>query len=822
MEGTDGFVARTADAATWRPSTAPDCETSGCPCELWSALPDGLDAEKPEARWTSPREEAGMRRFLKDCGCGSDVGSRGLRPDAMNGAFTCPGFVRAFVDYATWRARMLEGVGARRASRGRDGTTPPWKVLVVRTDWKGIGAGHMGPIAAEWLVFAMVTRRVLFIDERAHWNFQDYFRGYLGLDLRLTREMRGGLEAAGLKEEVLDFTDPSMQGFRSGAEPGGDHFIPGDADRDEPSGWVHGAKCRVGHCVTWRNCTRDTSDVVRGCGGAGSCHLGASSEWTCRECLACSREILLRGDWVTVVGNRVRPPSVVDDPDMPHLDERRALWRELAEAAGPNQASMLRALWPDQEVKNINDLTVHTHPCLRCAFFALFRPKWPMKGKIAGGQNGDGRDEEEYSYWAKLMGSRIGHAAPGTLGCLKIRTGYPEDPRCFPDDVRSTATCIQATLKQPPCTVAYAQHMASRLQVRDEGSGSIIGHVNVSDVIGCMRRRLGNGNGGATRRVTRDAAAGRRTPMTPVVHLSTDAPAIQNFLAQEAADIVMAFEGAGVDLNNGYRGTQDSSAVSRRKVALDFYAQGWCDESVALSPSEFFYTGALRLTGRRKGVVENQAWGCATLENANPDLRVEMMNVNMANDEAVSKAKAAQTLLSDNNLKCLEDTWGNVKERRQQVKLNKKTETERTREEFGTVLVSESVSRGDTEEGQRRQERYKNLRVERTAEYKTMADPAPPLSPPMWPPSRPPPKLASNHPTLPSKAEVLVKVNEKRSNVTSPRQDEPVRPLESNTGRPETSFPKASLVLSFATGSASFLLCRWAVAGLRRRRLRHG
>jgi hypothetical protein len=27
------------------------------------------------------------------------------------------------------------------------------------------------------------------------------------------------------------------------------------------------------------------------------------------------------------------------------------------------------------------------------------------------------------------------------------------------------------------------------------------------------------------------------------------------------------------------------------KVAMDFYAQGWCDEAVTFSPSEFFVTG---------------------------------------------------------------------------------------------------------------------------------------------------------------------------------------------------------------------------------------
>jgi hypothetical protein len=144
-------------------------------------------------------------------------------------------------------------------------------------------------------------------------------------------------------------------------------------------------------------------------------------------------------------------------------------------------------VWPDAGEKNVNDLTINTHPCVRCAFFALFRPKWPKTRTTKEGQSqqrrndgdgndggdggvgggGDGKvdsgggddDVESGRYWGKLMRSRIAHAPAGTLGCLKIRTGYPENPMCFPDDVPRTAACVEAALKQPPCMVAYLQHM---------------------------------------------------------------------------------------------------------------------------------------------------------------------------------------------------------------------------------------------------------------------------------------------------------------------------------------------------------------------------
>jgi len=84
-----------------------------------------------------------------------------------------PGFLRMYVRYMTWRAAALE---APKKGGGRPGRSRT-RVLVIRTDWNGIGTGHIGPTVAEWLMFAMVSNRVLFIDERAAWNYQEYFQG---------------------------------------------------------------------------------------------------------------------------------------------------------------------------------------------------------------------------------------------------------------------------------------------------------------------------------------------------------------------------------------------------------------------------------------------------------------------------------------------------------------------------------------------------------------------------------------------------------------------------------------------------------------------
>ena len=142
------------------------------------------------------------------------------------------------------------------------------------------------------------------------------------MDLRLTRTMEAALVEAGLVEEVLDFTEPSGPGFMSGGEPGSNHFS--DTGEEEEEGvkeeegegsakrrsggsdggggrslledeklrttWSLGAKCRVGHCVTWANCTRgQLRDVGNkeqgggGCGGGGSCAMGAAIQWECAE-----------------------------------------------------------------------------------------------------------------------------------------------------------------------------------------------------------------------------------------------------------------------------------------------------------------------------------------------------------------------------------------------------------------------------------------------------------------------------------------------------------------------------------------------------------
>ena len=47
-------------------------------------------------------------------------------------------------------------------------------------------------------------------------------------------------------------------------------------------------------------------------------------------------------------------------------------------------------------------------------------------------------------------------------------------------------------------------------------------------------------------------------------------------------------------MNNGYRDTQENSFQNKMKVALDFYVQGWCDDTLMLSPSEYYVSAGMR------------------------------------------------------------------------------------------------------------------------------------------------------------------------------------------------------------------------------------
>ena len=81
------------------------------------------------------------------------------------------------------------------------------------------------------------------------------------------------------------------------------------------------------------------------------------------------------------------------------------------------------------------------------------------------------------------------------------------------------------------------------------------------------------------------------------IHVATDAPVVADYVSlfspRNHANVFI-LPGRGVDLNNGYRDTQENSFQNKMKVALDFYVQGWCDDTLMLSPSEYYVSAGMR------------------------------------------------------------------------------------------------------------------------------------------------------------------------------------------------------------------------------------
>jgi len=96
---------------SWHPSGARDCVVSSCACKLWANLPSSLTAAPPPLSWNSPREEAGLTHFLRDCGCETSIGTptrhRGLQPRAEGEDFSCRGQGLTLVQFSAQLERFL-------------------------------------------------------------------------------------------------------------------------------------------------------------------------------------------------------------------------------------------------------------------------------------------------------------------------------------------------------------------------------------------------------------------------------------------------------------------------------------------------------------------------------------------------------------------------------------------------------------------------------------------------------------------------------------------------------------------------------------------
>ena len=497
------------------------------------------------------KEQLSMYAFESRCGCAreedirKDLGMNETERGALDEEetksdkerhFACHEFLEKYGNYVAWRNRVLSNDASDDQERKEA------KYLVVKTAWFGLGLGHMGNTVAEWLAFAMQVKRVLFIEELADWNVLEYFEGHLGMNLRygdaeekMMRERVGGKE----KEAILAL---------------------GALGADEST-------CRKGHCRarSWaeaKTC-REYKDVDGAkpeyCDGEKiACESADVAGWQCEPCLQCASDLLQNAKWVTIRSDAgIKPPSLISDPDLKNEALRQFIWQIGNSNKRDEDWDVLKALTKTVDKSRSQDnnayfpATVAQHPCLRCAFFALMRPR-----------------AELAEAWGAVLGSKA--ADSNRLQCLKVRTGYPESSTCFPDDTPKSDVCVEQIFSHPTCSVSYQFHTAVRLVSRTDRER----HVTIKEALNCLASQ-------------KDA----------FIHVATDAPVVADYVSlfspRNHANVFI-FPGRGVDLNNGYRDTQENSFQNKMKVALDFYVQGWCDDTLMLSPSEYYVAAGMR------------------------------------------------------------------------------------------------------------------------------------------------------------------------------------------------------------------------------------
>lgn len=497
------------------------------------------------------KEQLSMYAFESRCGCAreedirKDLGMNETERGALDEEetksdkerhFACHEFLEKYGNYVAWRNRVLSN------DASDDQERKAAKYLVVKTAWFGLGLGHMGNTVAEWLAFAMQVKRVLFIEELADWNVLEYFEGHLGMDLRygdaeekMMRERVGGKE----KEAILAL---------------------GALGADEST-------CRKGHCRarSWaeaKTC-REYKDVDGAkpeyCDGEKiACESADVAGWQCEPCLQCASDLLQNAKWVTIRSDAgIKPPSLISDPDLKNEALRQFIWQIGNSNKRDEDWDVLKALTKTVDKSRSQDnnayfpATVAQHPCLRCAFFALMRPR-----------------AELAEAWGAVLGSKA--ADSNRLQCLKVRTGYPESSTCFPDDTPKSDVCVEQIFSHPTCSVSYQFHTAVRLVSRTDRER----HVTIKEALNCLASQ-------------KDA----------FIHVATDAPVVADYVSlfspRNHANVFI-LPGRGVDLNNGYRDTQENSFQNKMKVALDFYVQGWCDDTLMLSPSEYYVAAGMR------------------------------------------------------------------------------------------------------------------------------------------------------------------------------------------------------------------------------------
>ena len=216
--------------------------------------------------------------------------------------------------------------------------------------------------------------------------------------------------------------------------------------------------------------------------------------------------------------------------------------------------------------------------CLSCALFALMQPRKAL--------------------WSELASMPALASGPAAL-CLMIRTGYAEAQACDPAQPNATGHKPDALSIDrrywhlPRCPgSSFHRHGITKLSWSTPPGGTR--QVLIRDALDCM-------DGAVIGQRLRSSRRRRR----PHALLLTDGPYLQSHLLERrpashedaaAAGRVqlIATPGVGIDPTNNFRPQQNFTGTNLRKVAADFWLQGFCQCSLVLIPSAFYNAAVMR------------------------------------------------------------------------------------------------------------------------------------------------------------------------------------------------------------------------------------
>ena len=224
------------------------------------------------------------------------------------------------------------------------------------------------------------------------------------------------------------------------------------------------------------------------------------------------------------------------------------------------------------------------HECLPCAMVAVMQPRWAK------------------ALWSTAL-PRLAPNAAGGLTCLKVRSGFAEKPSL--DRILGRATdmpSLDARYLEIGSAWKRCAAVEGSCQLSAPTSDGLMARLNLSGALGCMRRVILQARSSspaprafAVNNSSQSGISGSAySPVPTRLHLFTDSPMLTSQLQAFGWPRAHSTPGIGVDPTNPYNSDgQNNSGVNHRKVALDFFLQGFCSCSITMMPSMYYDSGTL-------------------------------------------------------------------------------------------------------------------------------------------------------------------------------------------------------------------------------------